>query len=225
MKLTTLLGSSTALAYGPVTPNNNSAGKYYFFGRSDNFTPGASTNPNNGRLDPEGIRVSNDGKSVFVSDEDGPYVYQFDRLTGTRTQSFTLPDALSASQLSSQGATEIAGNGTGRVANKGMEGLAITPDGKTLVGFMQSPLAQDGSDAGDAARLNSREQKTSFRLQEQQERGVFLPLSQPPVAETKSSKSVSRRGRAYSGQRHLGKFTLSNLQDHTFTRGKMQVFI
>jgi len=27
------------------------------------------------------------------------------------------------------GAAEISGNTTGRVANKGMEGLAITPDG------------------------------------------------------------------------------------------------
>ena len=33
------------------------------------------------------IRVSNDGKSVFVSDEYGPYVYQFDRATGQRHQS------------------------------------------------------------------------------------------------------------------------------------------
>ena len=34
-------------------------------------------------------------------------------------------------------------NSTGRVGNKGMEGLAITPDGKTLVGIMQAPLLQD----------------------------------------------------------------------------------
>ena len=36
-----------------------------------------------------------------------------------------------------------------------MEGLAITPDGKTLVGFMQSPLAQDGGDGGRANRIVS----------------------------------------------------------------------
>ena len=30
-------------------------------------------------------------------------------------------------------AVEIGGNVSGRVANKGMEGLAITPDGTTLV--------------------------------------------------------------------------------------------
>ena len=36
------------------------------------------------------------------------------------------------------GAVAIAGNAVGRFANKGMAGLAITPDGRTLVGAMQS---------------------------------------------------------------------------------------
>jgi hypothetical protein len=151
---TTLLSSPTALAYGPVTPAINSAGKFYFDGRSDNFAPGSvSTNPNNARLDPEALRVSADGRSVFVSDEYGPYVYQFDRATGSRIKTFTLPAAFTAANLSPQGALEISGNTSGRVANKGMEGLAITPDGKTLVGFEQSPLIQDGGDGGRANRL------------------------------------------------------------------------
>jgi hypothetical protein len=34
-----------------------------------------------------------------------------------------------------------------------MEGLAITPDGKTLYGFVQSPLIQDGGDGGRANRI------------------------------------------------------------------------
>jgi hypothetical protein len=38
---------------------------------------------------------------------------------------------------------EIAGNSYGRVTNKGMEGLALTPDGRTLVGIMQANLEQD----------------------------------------------------------------------------------
>jgi hypothetical protein len=46
----------------------------------------------------------------------------------------------------SPAATEAAelANSSGRLSNKGMEGLALTPDGKTLVGIMQSPLIQDG---------------------------------------------------------------------------------
>jgi hypothetical protein len=58
-------------------------------------------------------------------------------------KSFQLPAYLYVSNLSPQGAVEISGNTSGRVANKGMEGLAITPDGKTLVGAMQAELIQD----------------------------------------------------------------------------------
>ena len=42
---------------------------------------------------------------------------------------------------------------SGRVANKGMEGLAISPDGKTLFGAMQSPLIQDGGTAAPNTRI------------------------------------------------------------------------
>lgn len=150
---TTLLYSDTALNYGAVTPTINTANKFYFSGRSDNFATGVSTNPANARLDPEGIRLSNDGKHVYITDEYGPYVYQFDRTTGQRTNTYTLPANFAIANLTAQGATEISGNTSGRVANKGMEGLAITPDGKTLVGFEQSPLIQDGGDGGRANRI------------------------------------------------------------------------
>lgn len=152
---TTLLSSATALNYGVGGALAiNSAGKSYFTGRSDNFAAGLSTNPNNARLDPESLRVSRDGKSVFISDEYGPYVYQFDRASGQRIRAFALPDTFAISNLSASGATEIANNtANGRITNKGMEGLAITPDGKSLIGFMQSPLAQDGGDGAQANRI------------------------------------------------------------------------
>lgn len=152
---TTLLGSNTSpLTYAAGgAPAANTGSTYYFSGRSDNFGTGNSLNSNNARLDPEGIRVANNGKSVFISDEYGPYVYQFDRQTGMRTHTFTLPGNLAATNLSASGTTEISGNTSGRVANKGMEGLAISPDGTTLFGFMQSPLIQDGGDGGRANRI------------------------------------------------------------------------
>jgi hypothetical protein len=157
---TTLLSSLTPLVYGsgaglgnkidgttPIgsgEPDLNRRLVHYFTGRSDGFDPAKpSTNPNNARLDPEGIRVSNDGLSVFISDEYGPYVYQFNRITGQRIRSFKLPDNLAITKLSPRKDEEIAGNTIGRVTNKGMEGLAITPDGKTLVGIMQANLEQD----------------------------------------------------------------------------------
>ena len=73
-------------------PAANSDGKSYFTGRSDNFGAGLSTNPDFARFDPEAIRVSNDGNTVFIADEYGPYVYQFDRATGRRIRSYPLPD-------------------------------------------------------------------------------------------------------------------------------------
>jgi len=163
LKRTTLLSSRTPLVYGSgaglgvgsgAPALNEKHHTHYFVGRSDNFDPSQpSTDPSDGRLDPEAIRVSNDGKTVFISDEYGPYIYQFDRHSGERIRSYRLPDKYAVGNLSSVGNDEISGNTSGRVANKGMEGLAITPDGKTLFGAMQSPLIQDGGTAGANTRI------------------------------------------------------------------------
>src|SRR5262249_48345940 len=40
-----------------------------------------------------------------------------------------------------------------RVPNRGMEGLTITPDGRTLVGMMQSALQQSDLNGSDAKKL------------------------------------------------------------------------
>lgn len=141
---TTLLSSATPLSNGGT----------YFTGKSDGFvTGGNSLNPSNARFDPESIRVSNDGRSVFISDEYGPYIRQFDRMTGQQIKNFALPSYYGVANQSAQGNAEISGNSQGRLANKGMEGLAITPDGKTLVGAMQSPLIQDGGADSKNIRL------------------------------------------------------------------------
>lgn len=156
---TTLLYSGTPLTYGSTpglpgaVPAGNGPDRYYFSGRSDNFGAGLSTNPDFARLDPECIRVSRDGRSVFIADEYGPYVYQFDRETGRRTRVYALPERFAVPRLNAVGALEISGNVVGRVTNKGIEGLAITPDGSTLVALVQSPLLQDGGDGGRANRI------------------------------------------------------------------------
>jgi len=160
LQSTTLLYSPAPLNYGtgaglgtesngaPLrngAPAQNTASQFYFTGRSDNYGPGTSGNVSNARLDPEGVRVSRDGRSVFVSDEYGPYVNQFDRSSGALLRSYALPANLYISNLNPRGSVEISGNTVGRIANKGMEGLAITPDGTMLVGIMQASLEQDGA--------------------------------------------------------------------------------
>ena len=168
LKLTTLLWNSGPLFYGTGdgqvgsgVPVINNFYQHFFTGRSDNFNPKFSSgNTNDARFDTEGLRISNDGLSIFISDEYGPYVYQFDRFSGRRLRAFQFPPCSAkspscffVSNLSSMGATEISGNTVGRVANKGMEGLAITPDGLTLVGIMQNALIQDAAQGGDAKNL------------------------------------------------------------------------
>jgi hypothetical protein len=162
LQKTTLLSSPTPLVYGTGTglgvgigiPPVNTGTNHYFSGRSDNFSASHNSGfTGDARLDTEGIRLSNDGRSVFISDEYGPYVYQFDRKSGQRVRSMQLPDHLYVAQCEPVGDDEIADNTSGRTANKGMEGLAITPDGTTLVGIMQNALIQDAAEGGDAANL------------------------------------------------------------------------
>lgn len=154
LRATTLLWSLTPLAYGTGSglgvgsgvPALNNFLLHFFTGRSDNFDFNHNSGyPGDARFDSEGIRVSNDGLSVFISDEYGPYVYQFNRLTGLRVRSYQLPTPFYVPNLRPVGSDEISGNTVGRTANKGMEGLAITPDGNTLVGIMQNALIQDAN--------------------------------------------------------------------------------
>ncbi|RFZ91834.1 esterase-like activity of phytase family protein [Mucilaginibacter conchicola] len=82
-------------------------------------------------IDSEGLVRAADG-SFWVSDEYGPHIVHFDatgktieRINpfGTGTKGRKIPLVFAK-----------------RRANRGMEGLTITPDGKTLVGLMQSPM-------------------------------------------------------------------------------------
>ncbi|GAA5202044.1 hypothetical protein GCM10023322_83140 [Rugosimonospora acidiphila] len=103
--------------------------------------PAVTLNPDNG-YDSEGLVALPDG-SFWISDEYGPFITHFDK------------NGKEIERLSPWGADTGAGLGKGhnvdtkhplpielqlRTKNKGMEGLTVTPDGKTLVGIMQSAL-------------------------------------------------------------------------------------
>jgi hypothetical protein len=104
------------------------------------------------RFDPEGIRVGADG-TFFVSDEYGPYVSEFDR-QGHLLRRLGVPSKFFIANPSGDPNVELLGNISGRQANRGMEGLAISPDGKTLFGIMQNALIQDnGLSPGTVNRL------------------------------------------------------------------------
>ncbi|MDF7821396.1 esterase-like activity of phytase family protein [Runella sp. MFBS21] len=94
--------------------------------------------PSSDGIDSEGLVLAADG-TFWVSDEYGPHIVHFDasgktieRINpfGTGTGGRTLPKVLAR-----------------RRPNRGMEGLTITPNGKTLVGLMQSPMYNPSSSA------------------------------------------------------------------------------
>ncbi|MCM6773739.1 esterase-like activity of phytase family protein [Nocardia sp. CDC159] len=91
---------------------------------------GAPLPPTDHGLDPEGLVALPDG-TFWVSDEYGPFLVHFDA-TGTELERLApgsgLPQELSL-----------------RTPNQGMEGLTVTPDGKTLVGVIQSGLQAPGA--------------------------------------------------------------------------------
>lgn len=116
-----------------------------FVGDSSAFSGDKHDDP---RFDPEAVRVGRDG-TFFVSDEYGPYVLEFNR-QGHLVRRLPVPEKFLIDTPS--GEVDSAGNSlelypnlntSGRQANRGMEGLAITPDGRTLVGLMQNALIQD----------------------------------------------------------------------------------
>jgi len=147
-------GSGDGLGVGPGAPSENGPDLYYFSGRSDNFDPNTtSADANDARFDLESVRVSNNGRSLYLSDEYGPYVYEFDRATGRRLRTFTLPAHMFVANKYPVGNDEISKNTSGRTANKGMEGLAITPNGRTLVGMLQAATIQDANQGGKAKKL------------------------------------------------------------------------
>lgn len=140
--------SADASGVYAVTPSvektrllRNRAGDY-FTGSASAFD--ATNSPDGLRFDPEGVRVDACGHSVFVSDEYGPFVYRFSLASGKRIGTIALPNKFLADYPSATPTDELSKNVSGRQSNRGMEGLAISPDGSTLYGIMQSPLIQDG---------------------------------------------------------------------------------
>jgi len=108
------------------------------------------------RLDPEGVRIAANGH-LFVSDEYGPGIYEFDA-EGKRIRTLPVPAKFQIQSPSAEGDAELTGNTSGRQANRGFEGLAISPDKKTLFAILQSPLLQDGalSKKGKRTGVNNR---------------------------------------------------------------------
>ena len=93
-------------------------------------------------LDPEGLVAMQDG-TFWVSDEYGPHMVHFD----ADGKEIGRINAFSADTRNKAGRV-LPAELSRRWPNRGMEGLTITPDGKTLVGAMQSNLYNPSSAIG-----------------------------------------------------------------------------
>lgn len=96
------------------------------------------------RLDPEGVRITGSG-TFFTSDEYGPFIDEFS-LSGLHRRRIEVPEKFRVLKPSGIPELEMPPTCTaGRQPNRGLEGLAISPDGTTLTAILQSPLIQDGA--------------------------------------------------------------------------------
>jgi hypothetical protein len=135
--VTPKLLSTHLLSKGPAFPGQ------IFTGNAGAFD--AANSPASLRFDPEGVRVGRTG-TIFISDEYGPFVYEFDAF-GNRRRSLTIPPKFLITPPgvpNADPAVELT-NPSGRQPNRGMEGLAINPQGTKLYGMMQNALIQDNA--------------------------------------------------------------------------------
>ncbi|TGP90222.1 MULTISPECIES: esterase-like activity of phytase family protein [unclassified Mesorhizobium] len=115
-------------------------------------------------LDTEAIVRLPDG-SMFISDEYGPNIYRFSAqgrlMSATQPPAALVPMRKGAPNFSSDNPGPGAADPdpkdpeTGRQNNQGLEGMAMTPDGKFLIAVLQSAPRQDGGDS-PSTRQNTR---------------------------------------------------------------------
>ncbi|HVA45232.1 MAG TPA: esterase-like activity of phytase family protein [Pirellulales bacterium] len=113
--------------------------------------------PNRGlRFDPESIRRVKD--RFYMSDEYGPFIAEFST-AGDRQRLLGVPTRFQALHPAATPEEEARLNSSGRQTNAGLEGMAVTPDGRSLLAIMQRPLIQDsaaGSKGGKRQGRNNR---------------------------------------------------------------------
>jgi hypothetical protein len=131
--------------------------------------------------DPEGLVAMPDG-SFWVSDEYGPFITHFDS-TGREIQRLSpYPEEANG------GHPQLPEELRYRVPNRGMEGLTLTPDGKTLVGMMQSGLQAHDLPAGADGKKNTPTRIVTYNLHTGATHEYLFLLDEPGPLKTANSE-------------------------------------
>ncbi len=119
----------------------------------DGFAP-AEGGPLGLAFDPEGVVVHPLTGHLFISDEYGPSLLEFARF-GQLLRRYPIPANLLPRDAVT-GAVNHAndnGNTAGKRTNRGFEGLAISPDGRTVFAMLQSAMLDEGGGSGVFNRI------------------------------------------------------------------------
>lgn len=175
-------------------------------------------------FDPEALTIGPNGH-FYVADEYGPSLYEFAPVTlGGVTEarfvrSFDVPERLmpvdSLGQRNYEAERETApALVSGRQDNRGLEGLAISPDGATLFAMMQDPLAEEG--VGNQGRRSRNVRLVRFDVASGMSTGEFIyqlediATVNARIAGTANDFTANQQGR------QIGASAMVALNDHEF---------
>ncbi|WP_395665262.1 esterase-like activity of phytase family protein [Methylocella sp.] len=171
-------------------------------------------------VDAEGLVLMKD-RSFWVSDEYGPYVYHFSG-TGMLIEAIRPPEAFAPKRKNKAGALVDSFSAdsppvgetynpamgqpvVGRQNNQGLEGLSLSPDGKTMFALLQSALMQDlDADKRSTTRRNTRllaYDMTGVTPKLKGEYVVQLPQYQDPTS-TKAKLLVAAQSELFALNDH-----------------------
>ena len=104
-------------------------------------------------FDPEGVVINPVNGNILIADEYGPSIVEFNR-AGVEVRRFTVPaNLVPRNAAGTPNFASDAGNTLGRAANRGFEGLAISPDGRFVYATLQSAMLDEGNRNGLYSRI------------------------------------------------------------------------
>ncbi len=173
----------------------------------------ADTNPavfDDYGLDSEGLVAVSDG-TFWVSDEYGPHIvhYSSDGVELERINPFAADD---------RNLYDLPAEFGNRWANRGMEGLTITPDESTLVGIMQSSLDNPDRNRTDMTRIVTVDLATGAISQYlyRQEKGSNSNSAIKAISDTQFlvlERDGAFFGKTGAAQKQVYKIDISNATD------------